>query len=38
MSIVVLLVVASVREWLAVVQGRKPAVTTEVPAVESAYA
>jgi carbon starvation protein len=38
MSIVVLLVIASVREWLAVVQGRKPAVTTEVPAVESAYA
>ncbi|HEX9164376.1 MAG TPA: carbon starvation CstA family protein [Gemmatimonadales bacterium] len=38
MSIVVLLVVASVREWLAVVQGRRPAVTTEVPAVESAYA
>jgi carbon starvation protein len=38
MLTVVVLVIASVREWLQVIRGRKPAVTTEVPAVESAYA
>ncbi len=38
MLTVVVLVIASVREWLLVIRGRKPAVTTEVPAVESAYA
>jgi len=37
MLTVVVLVIASVREWLLVIRGRKPAVTTEVPAVESAY-
>jgi carbon starvation protein len=38
MVIVVVLVTASVREWLAVLRGRKPAVTHEAPFVESAYA
>ena len=37
MLITVILVVASVREWLAVARGRKPAVTREAPFVESAY-
>jgi carbon starvation protein len=38
MAITVVLVVASIREWLAVARGRKPAVTRETPFVESAYA
>jgi len=38
MVITVVLVAASVREWLAVARGRKPAVTREAPFVESAYA
>ena len=38
MVIVVALVIASVREWLAVIRGRKPAVLKETPFVESAYA
>jgi len=38
MAIVVALVIASVREWLAVIRGRKPAVVKETPFVESAYA
>ena len=37
MLITVILVVASVREWLSVARGRKPAVTREAPFVESAY-
>jgi carbon starvation protein len=38
MVIVVALVIASVREWVAVASGRKPAVLKETPFVESAYA
>jgi carbon starvation protein len=38
MVIVVALVIASIREWLAVIRGRKPAVVKETPFVESAYA
>jgi len=38
MTIVVALVIASVREWLAVIRGRKPAVLKETPFVESVYA
>jgi carbon starvation protein len=38
MVIVVVLVTASVCEWLAVLRGRKPAVTREAPFVESSYA
>jgi carbon starvation protein len=37
MVTVLLLVVASAREWMLVVRGRKPAVTRESPFVESAY-
>jgi carbon starvation protein len=37
MLITVVLLIASVREWLAIVRGRKPAVTREVPFVETAY-
>jgi carbon starvation protein len=36
--ITVALVVASAREWLAVLSGRKPATTRETPFVETAYA
>ena len=35
--VTVALVAASVREWLAVLQGRKPATTTETPFVETGY-
>ena len=35
--VTVALVAASVREWLAVLGGRKPATTTETPFVETAY-
>ena len=35
--ITIALVAASVREWLAVLSGRKPATTTETPFVETAY-
>jgi carbon starvation protein len=38
MAITVVLVLASVREWIAVARGRKPAVTREATFVESAYA
>ena len=38
MIITVILVVASAREWIAVLRGRKPAVTKEAAFVESAYA
>jgi len=38
MVVVVALVIASLREWLAVIRGRKPAVVKETPFVESAYA
>jgi carbon starvation protein len=38
MAITVVLVLASVWEWIAVVRGRKPAVTREATFVESAYA
>jgi carbon starvation protein len=37
MTTVVLLVLASAREWVLVLRGRKPAVTRESPFVESAY-
>jgi carbon starvation protein len=37
MLVTVVLVVASVREWLAIVGGRKPAVTREAAFVETAY-
>jgi carbon starvation protein len=37
MSVVALVVVASVREWWAVLSKRKPAVTRETPFVQSAY-
>ena len=37
MTITVVLAVASVREWLAVIWGRKPAVTREAEYVETAY-
>jgi len=37
MIITVILVVASAREWLTVLSGRKPAVTKEAAFVESAY-
>jgi carbon starvation protein len=37
MLITVILVAASVREWLSVARGRKPAATREAPYVESAY-
>ena len=35
--ITVTLVIASAREWLAVLGGRKPAVTTETPFVQTSY-
>ena len=35
--ITIALVAASVREWLAVLSGRKPATTTETPFVETSY-
>ena len=38
MIITVILVVASAREWIAVLRGRKPATTKESAFVESAYA
>ncbi len=38
MVVVVALVIASVREWVMVIRGRKPAVVKETPFVESAYA
>ena len=38
MVIVVALVIASVREWVAVARGRTPALVKETPFVESAYA
>ena len=38
MTITVVLVVASVRQWIAVARGRKPAQTREASFVESAYA
>ena len=38
MIITVILVVASAREWIAVLRGQKPAVTKEAAFVESAYA
>ncbi|HET9514904.1 MAG TPA: carbon starvation CstA 5TM domain-containing protein, partial [Gemmatimonadales bacterium] len=38
MLITVVLVLASVREWIAVARGRKPAQTREAAFVESAYA
>ena len=38
MTITVVLVLASVREWILVARGRKPAVTREASFVESAYA
>ncbi len=38
MVIVVALLIASIREWIAVVQGRKAAVVKEAAYVESAYA
>ena len=38
MLITMVLVLASVREWISVVRGRKPAVTRESTFVESAYA
>ena len=38
MAIVVALLLASVREWIAVARGRKPAVLKEAPYVETAYA
>jgi carbon starvation protein len=38
MAITVVLVLASVREWILVVRGRKPAITREASFVESAYA
>jgi carbon starvation protein len=37
MAITVVLLIASVREWLAVIQGRKPATTREAEFVETAY-
>jgi carbon starvation protein len=37
MAVTVVLLIASIREWLAVVRGRKPAVTHEAPFVETAY-
>ena len=37
MVITVVLVIASLREWIAVARGRKPAVSTETTFVESAY-
>ncbi|MEK6689064.1 MAG: carbon starvation CstA 5TM domain-containing protein, partial [Gemmatimonadota bacterium] len=37
MAITVVLLIASVREWLAVIQGRKPATTREAEYVETAY-
>jgi hypothetical protein len=37
MLITVVLVIASMREWMAVVRGRKRAVSTETTAVASAY-
>lgn len=37
MAITVVLLIASVREWLAVIRGRKPAVTREAEFVETAY-
>ncbi len=37
MAITVVLLIASVREWLAVIQGRKPAMTREAEFVETAY-
>jgi len=37
MVVTVVLLVAAIREWVAVVQGRKPAVTREAPFVETAY-
>ena len=37
MAITVVLLIASIREWLAVLQGRKPAVTQEADYVETAY-
>jgi carbon starvation protein len=38
MATVVVLVIASAREWILVARGRKPATTKETPFVESAYA
>jgi carbon starvation protein len=37
-TVVLLVVVSSVREWLQVMRGRKPAVSRETPFVETAYA
>jgi len=37
MIVTVVLLIAAIREWLAVVQGRKPAITREAPFVETAY-
>ena len=38
MAVVLALLISSIREWLAVIQGRKPAQVKETPFVESAYA
>jgi carbon starvation protein len=38
MTITVVLVIASAREWIAVLRGKKPAETKETAFVESAYA
>ncbi|HXE57940.1 MAG TPA: carbon starvation CstA family protein [Gemmatimonadales bacterium] len=38
MAVTVLVVVASVREWVMVLRGRKPVATAEAPFVETAYA
>jgi carbon starvation protein len=38
MTVTVLLVIASVREWVLIVRRRRPAVSRESPFVESAYA
>jgi carbon starvation protein len=38
MTITVILVIASAREWIAVLRGHKPAETKEAAFVESAYA
>ncbi len=37
MIVVVLVVVSSVREWLLVLRGRKPALTRETPFIQSAW-